>query len=181
MIFEPGSISGIYVIGQEPFQDERGWFARFYCKKEFSKIGHQKEWVQMNQSQTERKGTIRGMHFQLPPHSETKLVRCISGSVYDVVIDLRKGSPTFLNWMAIELSSKNNKMLYIPDGFAHGFQTLEDHCGLIYLHTEYYSKEAESGIRYNDPQLAIRWPFAAEQLSPRDAAHPFLDPKFKGI
>jgi dTDP-4-dehydrorhamnose 3,5-epimerase len=181
MIFEPAPLAGTYVVGLEPFSDERGWFARFFCKNEFLQIGHHQEWVQMNHSQTLEKGTLRGMHFQFPPHGEVKLVRCISGAVYDVVIDLRRGSSSFLNWFGIELSAANNKMLYIPEGFAHGFQSLQDDCGLIYMHTQFYSPQVEGGIRYNDPLLGINWPLPISQISQRDAGHPFLDEKFKGI
>jgi dTDP-4-dehydrorhamnose 3,5-epimerase len=181
MIFEPAPLAGTFVIGLEPFSDERGWFARVFCKDEFLQIGHQQEWVQMNHSQTHKKGTLRGMHFQFPPHAEIKLVRCISGSIYDVLIDLRKGSKSFLHWYGIELSAANNKMLYIPEGFAHGFQTLEDHCGLIYLHTQYYSPRVEGGIRYDDPMLGISWPLPVSLVSGRDSRHPYLDDKFKGI
>jgi dTDP-4-dehydrorhamnose 3,5-epimerase len=181
MIFEPGSLAGTFVIGLEPFSDDRGWFARFFCKEEFLQIGHRQEWVQMNHSQTYQKGSLRGMHFQRQPHGETKLVRCIAGSVYDVIIDLRRDSKSFLHWFGIELSAENKKMLYIPEGFAHGFQTLEAECGLIYLHTQYYSPEAEAGIRYDDPLVRISWPLPVAQVSARDTGHPFLDEKFKGI
>ena len=141
MIFSPLPLQGSYVIELQPFQDERGWFARFFCKNEFQKIGHKKEWVQINHSFTYKKGTIRGMHFQLTPFREIKMVRCIAGAVYDVIIDLRKGSSTFLQWFGAELSAANKKMMYIPEGFAHGFQCLSDNCELIYHHTEFYKPE----------------------------------------
>ncbi len=181
MIFSPTPLSGSYVIDLTPFTDERGWFVRFYCKKEFQQIGHEKEWVQMNHSFTALQATIRGMHFQVHPYAETKLVRCIAGSVFDVIIDLRKASPTFLQWFSIELSAENKKMLYIPGGFAHGFQSLTGNCELIYHHTEYFTPEAESGIRYNDPAINIQWPLPAGFVSERDKRHSHIDKNFKGL
>src|ERR1700755_2270036 len=121
MIFLPTSLPDSYVIELQPFGDERGWLARYYCKDEFKQIGHGKEWVQLNHSATYKKGSIRGMHFQKPPHTEIKMVRCVAGAVFDVIIDLRKNSSTFLKWFGAELSAENKKMLYIPEGFAHGF------------------------------------------------------------
>ncbi|MDZ4795735.1 MAG: dTDP-4-dehydrorhamnose 3,5-epimerase [Bacteroidota bacterium] len=181
MIFTPTSLAGSYTIDLEPRSDERGWFARYYCKDEFQKIGHTKEWVQMNHSVTHKKASIRGMHFQVHPYKEIKLLRCTAGSVYDVIIDLRKGSATFLQWTGVELSAANKKMLYIPEGFAHGFQCLEDDCELIYHHSEFYQPAAESGIRYNDPLINIKWPLPLTVISPRDAQHAYLDEQFKGI
>jgi dTDP-4-dehydrorhamnose 3,5-epimerase len=181
MTFTPAGLQGAYVIDLKPFSDDRGWFARYYCKNEFSEIGHQKEWVQMNHSVNYRKGTLRGMHFQVPPYSEIKMVRCIAGAVYDVIVDIRKDSSTFLHWFGIELSAVNKKMLYIPEGFAHGFQTIEDNSELIYHHSEFYKPGAESGLRYNDPAINLQWPMAVTVLSDRDAAHPLLDNNFKGI
>ncbi len=181
MIFKETSLKGCYVIELEPFTDERGWFARTFCKEEFNKIGHQKEWVQLNHSFTKQKGTIRGMHYQMPPFSEIKLVRCIAGTVYDVVIDLRKGSSTFLNYFAVELSSENKKMIYIPEGFAHGFQTLSDDSELIYHHTAMYKPGVEGGIKYNDTLIKLSWPLPVANISPRDDAHQRLDANFKGF
>lgn len=181
MIFTPASLAGSYIIDLEPREDERGWFARYYCKNEFQKIGHTKEWVQMNHSVTNKKGSVRGMHFQVHPYKEIKMIRCIAGSVYDVIVDLRKGSGTFLKWTGVELSATNKKMLYIPEGFAHGFQCLEDNCELIYLHSEFYKPGSESGIRYNDSIVNIQWPLPLTVISPRDDQHPYLDKTFKGI
>lgn len=181
MIFNPTSLVGSYVIDLEPRSDERGWFARYYCKEEFEKIGHTKEWLQMNHSFTNKKGSIRGMHFQVQPFREIKMLRCIAGSVYDVIIDLRKDSATFLQWMGVELSAANKKMLYIPEGFAHGFQCLEDDCELIYHHSEFYKPGAEAGIRYNDPLINIKWPLPLTVISSRDEEHPYLTEQFKGI
>ena len=180
MKFIPTILNGSFTIQLDPINDERGWFARYFCKKEFSTIGHNKEWVQMNHSFSLKKGTLRGMHFQKPPYSEIKLVRCIQGSVFDVIIDLRKDSPTFLKWVGTELSAENKLMMYIPEGFAHGFQTLEDNSGLLYMHTAYYSPEAEDGLRYNDPQVNISWPIEISEISMRDTNHDILE-KFNGL
>ncbi|WEK34138.1 MAG: dTDP-4-dehydrorhamnose 3,5-epimerase [Candidatus Pseudobacter hemicellulosilyticus] len=181
MIFTPTPLEGSYLVGLQPFSDDRGWFARFYCKEAFSSIGHTQEWVQMNHSFTRQAGTIRGMHYQLPPFREIKLVRCIAGAVLDVIVDCRQGSPTFLQWFSAELSAANQQMMYIPQGFAHGFQALTADCELIYLHSELYKPGAEGGLRYNDPALHIQWPLAAVNLSGRDGQHPLLDQNFKGI
>ncbi len=181
MIFTETILKGSYVIELNTFTDERGWFARTYCKNEFSAIGHHDEWVQMNHSFTKNKGTIRGMHFQLPPFSEIKLVRCIAGAVYDVIIDLRKNSATFLQSFGVELSAQNKKMIYIPAGFAHGFQAVTNDCEMIYHHSQFYTAGAEGGIKYNDPKINISWPLAVTNISERDNQHNLLDENFKGI
>jgi dTDP-4-dehydrorhamnose 3,5-epimerase len=181
MTFTPTGLEGSYVIDLTPYRDERGWFARFYCKTEFAAIGHTKEWVQMNHSFNREKGALRGLHYQQPPFREIKVVRCIAGSIYDVIIDLRKGSASFLQGFAVELSAENKKMLYIPEGFAHGFQVLSENTELIYLHSEYYTPGAEGGLRFDDPGLRIAWPLPVTILSERDAAHPLLTDQFKGI
>jgi dTDP-4-dehydrorhamnose 3,5-epimerase len=181
MIFTPAPLKGSYIIDITPFSDSRGWFARTYCKKEFEEIGHTKEWVQLNHSFTKKKGAIRGMHYQIPPYSEIKMVRCIAGRVYDVIVDIRKDSPTFLQWFGTELSATNKKMLYIPEGFAHGFQTMTDDCELIYHHSAFFTSGAEGGISYNDAAVHIKWPLAITDLSERDSNHPLLDATFKGI
>ncbi len=181
MIFTETILKGSYVIELNNFIDERGWFARTYCKKEFSTIGHQGEWVQMNHSFTKNKGAIRGMHFQVSPFSEIKLVRCIGGSVYDVIIDLRKNSDTFLQWFGVEISAQNKKMIYIPAGFAHGFQSLSNDSELIYHHSQFYTAGAEGGIKYNDPKFNINWPISVTDISERDNHHALLDENFKGI
>lgn len=170
-----------FVIEPEPFEDTRGMFSRIFCKKEFQAVGFVKDIVQVNQSITRQKGAIRGMHFQQPPMSEIKMVKCLRGSVFDVMIDLRKNSSTFLKWYGEILSAENMKMMYIPEGFAHGFQTLEENCELLYLHTEFYSPEHEGGLRYNDPKIEIKWPFEATDISKRDRNHPLLSSEFKGM
>ena len=181
MNFNATFINGVFVIGLELFEDERGWFTRTFCKDEFKKINHDKEWVQINHSFTKEKGTIRGLHFQLPPNGEIKLVRCISGKIFDVVVDLRKGSPSFLKWFGVELSAENKKMIYIPEGCAHGFLTLSDDCEVIYHHSNFYTVSAEGGINYRDPKLNINWPIAITTISERDKALPELKENFKGL
>lgn len=181
MTFTETSLAGSYLITLSPRSDSRGWFARTFDKQLFSQIGHSDDWVQMNHSMTRQAGTIRGMHFQYPPCAEIKLVRCIAGRVFDVIIDLRANSPTFLGWFGVELSEENNQMLYIPKGFAHGFQTLTDNCQLVYCHSAYYSPDAEGAIRYNDPKVAIQWPLSITDLSERDATHPLIDDRFIGL
>lgn len=181
MKFTPLPLSGAYIIEPDVHQDERGFFYRFFCEDEFKKIGHSKPWVQLNHSFTKSKGTIRGMHFQQPPHPEIKLVKCIAGKALDVIIDLRKDSDSFLQWTAAEISALNRKMMYIPEGFAHGFQTLTDDCELIYHHSASWIKESEGGIRWNDPLIHIDWPMPPVNVSDRDQQHPLLTPQFSGI
>jgi len=181
MTFTETLLKGSYTIELNTFTDDRGWFARTYCKNEFAAIGHTAEWVQMNHSFTKDKAALRGMHYQLPPFSEIKMVRCIAGAVFDVIIDLRKGSPTFLQWFGVELSAKNRKMIYIPAGFAHGFQTLQNDCELIYHHSQFYTPGAEGGIKFNDPAINISWPLPVTNISERDNQHPLLDENFKGL
>jgi dTDP-4-dehydrorhamnose 3,5-epimerase len=181
MIFTETILKGSFVIDINSFEDERGWFARTFCKDVFKKIGHEEEWVQLNHSFTKQKGTIRGMHYQMPPYSEIKLVRCIAGAVYDVIVDIRKGSPTFLHWIGVELSAKNKKMIYIPEGFAHGFQALEDNTELIYHHSTFYEPNVEDGLRYDDAKLNINWPLEALHISERDKKQTLLTNNFIGI
>ena len=181
MIFKETSLKGSYVLTLEPVEDERGWFTRTYCKNEFLAIGHNKEWVQMNHSFTKQKGTVRGMHYQRPPYGEIKLVRCIAGSVYDVIIDLRADSATYLQYFGIELSAVNKKMIYIPEGFAHGFQALSNDAELIYHHSQFYLPGVEAGVSYNEPVVNIKWPLELTNISERDNSHPFIDANFKGL
>jgi dTDP-4-dehydrorhamnose 3,5-epimerase len=181
MTFTPTTLQGSYIIEATRSGDDRGWFARTYCADEFSQIDHKGEWVQMNHSYTAKKGTVRGMHYQLPPYREIKLVRCIRGKIFDVIVDIRKDSSTFLKWFGAELTDSAMNMLYIPEGFAHGFQTLTDDCELIYHHSEFYTPGAEGGIRYNDPMVNIRWPLDVTIISDRDKNHPALTENFKGI
>lgn len=181
MKFIKTTLKDLYIIEPEAFIDNRGSFYRFYCDNELKQIGHNKSIVQINQSSTKQKGSIRGMHFQYPPKAEIKLVKCLTGSIFDVAIDLRKNSSTFLRWHSEILSAENLKVMYIPEGFAHGFQTLEDDCEILYLHSEYYNPELESGIKYNDPKINIKWPLELTKISKRDNEHKLINEKFEGI
>jgi dTDP-4-dehydrorhamnose 3,5-epimerase len=181
MTFSQTPLQGSYVINLSPYSDERGWFARTYCENEFTEIGHGARWVQMNHSYTTKRGTVRGMHYQLPPYREIKMVRCVRGKVFDVIIDIRRSSATFLQWFGVELSPTAMNMLYIPEGFAHGFQTLADDSELLYHHSEFYMPNAEGGIRYDDPTVDIKWPLQVTSVSERDLNHPLLTKEFKGI
>lgn len=181
MDFTPTPLGGNYLISVNAFSDNRGWFSRYFSKERFDSIGHKAEWVQMNHSFNIRKGTIRGLHFQAGPAKETKLVRCIAGALWDVVVDLRKDSPTYLQSFGQMLSAQNKIMMYVPEGFAHGFQTLTDDCELLYCHTAYYSKDFEGGLRYDDPVLGIQWPEPVSVISERDLSFVLIDSKFKGI
>ena len=182
MKFEETILKGSYLIDLNMLQDSRGWFARTYSKDLFEKhVGFNKEWVQMNHSFTTEKGSVRGMHFQLRPFSEIKLVRCIAGKVFDVIVDLRQNSATYLKWFGTILSAENKKMIYIPEGFAHGFQTLSPNAELIYNHSEFYNPVAETGIGYNDPAINIYWPLPVSEVSERDNSHPLIDSNFKAL
>lgn len=181
MRFESTPFEDVFIIEMQPHQDDRGWFSRTFCKKAFQTIGFEEEWVQMNHSFNKKKGTLRGMHFQNSPFSETKLVRCIAGAIYDVIVDIRANSPTFLSWFGVELSATNHKMLFIPDGYAHGFQTLKKNTQLLYNHTEAYSPEAEDGLRFDDPMIGVKWPMPPAMISLKDQHHLYLDEEFTGI
>ncbi len=181
MEFIVTELPGNYLVSINTFSDNRGWFSRYFSKDTFERIGHAKEWVQMNHSFNTMKGTLRGLHFQVGAAKEVKLVRCIAGAVWDVVIDLRADSPTYLQSFGHLLSAQNKLMMYVPEGFAHGFQTLSDNCELLYHHTGYYSRELEGGLHYNDPALGIRWPEPVAVISERDLSFPFIDSTFKGI
>jgi dTDP-4-dehydrorhamnose 3,5-epimerase len=181
VIFSETILKGCFVIDLKPFQDDRGWFSRTYCKDEFKSIGYDAEFVQLNHSFTNNRGTIRGMHYQIAPFKEIKLVRCISGNIFDVIIDLRFDSPTFLKWIGVELSSENKKMILIPEGFAHGFQSLSNNAELIYHHSAFYTPNSEGGLRYDDESLNIDWPLAVSNISERDKNHPLITKEYKGI
>lgn len=181
MIFHETALKGAYIIDLEPFSDDRGLFARTFCKREFATIGHDKEFVQFNHSHSNQKGTLRGLHFQRPPHAEIKLIRCIRGSVFDVIVDLRQQSPSFLQHVGVELSEQNMRMIYVPEGFAHGFQTLEEHTELIYHHTAFYTPDSDGGIRYNDPKIKIVWPLEVSTISEKDKNLPLLSDDFAGM
>lgn len=174
-------IGGVVRVDVEPQADARGTFARLFCSLELGTILGSRTIVQINHSLTRAAGAVRGLHFQRPPHAEMKLVRCLRGRIWDVALDLRAGSPTFLEWHAEELSGTNARMLVIPEGCAHGFQALEDNCELLYLHTSPYAPSAEGGVRPDDPRLALPWPLPLRELSERDRRHPPLGPDFAGL
>lgn len=168
-------IADLKVVERQQIGDARGFLARLFCADELAHAGWEKHIAQINQTFTRKKGTVRGMHFQNTPYAEMKLVTCLHGSIWDVAIDLRKSSPTFLKWHAEVLSSTNLRSLLIPEGFAHGFQTLTDDCELVYFHTAKYSPDAEAGLNPHDQRLAIPWPQVITEISARDAQHPMLD------
>ncbi|MDR2408912.1 MAG: dTDP-4-dehydrorhamnose 3,5-epimerase [Bacteroidales bacterium] len=181
MIITDTKIDGVKVIQSEPFRDERGFFNRIFCREELSAIRPNMIIEQINHSMTALKGTVRGMHFQYPPHAEMKIVRCVKGSIFDVAVDLRKDSPTFLQWYGEILSSDNMKALVVPEGCAHGFQSLEDMIEMIYLHTKAYCKEAECTLCYDDPKIAVQWSLPVEHVSEKDASSSFILNNYKGI
>jgi dTDP-4-dehydrorhamnose 3,5-epimerase len=174
MIFHKTKFDGVYLIEPELRSDERGWFARFFCQEEFQKAGIAFDIKQVNRSFTKQRGMLRGLHYQKEPKWESKVVSCLQGAIYDVVVDLREESPTFRQWEAFELSAENKKMLYTPKGFANGFQALTDNCELLYYMGEFYSPEHAAGLRYDDPTLNIMWPIPEPILSEKDRALPFL-------
>jgi dTDP-4-dehydrorhamnose 3,5-epimerase len=177
----PTPILDLMVVETTPYADNRGAFSRLYCEDELVSLIGPRRIVQINQSRTATIGAVRGLHFQRPPYAEMKLVRCSKGRVWDVAVDLRPNSPTFLCWHAEELTPTNTCMMVIPEGFAHGFQVLEPESELLYLHTAFYTPGAEGGLRHDDPRLAIHWPLAVTDLSPRDAAHELINSDFSGI
>lgn len=174
-------LAGLKVIRRKPIEDVRGFLSRFYCAEEFKAFGFNKSISQINHTLTRNKGAVRGLHFQQSPHAEIKLVSCIKGEIFDIAVDLRKNSPTFLHWHGEVLSAKNQRSLLIPEGFAHGFQTLMEDCELIYLHTAPYRKEAEAALNVRDPKLNITWPLDIAELSERDQLHPMIKNDFEGF
>ncbi|MCD4680091.1 MAG: dTDP-4-dehydrorhamnose 3,5-epimerase [Bacteroidales bacterium] len=181
MKFTETKLKGSYIIELELQSDERGFFARVFCKNEFEDIGLANNIVQINDSYNKCEGTLRGMHYQSPPKAEDKIVRCIAGSIYDVIIDIRKNSKTFGQWFGVELSAENRKMIFVPKGFAHGFLTMKDNTEVLYYPTEYYSPEYEGGIRYNDPKIGIQWPHSIIRISKRDERYELISDNFEGI
>ncbi len=175
MIFTPLPLAGAFRIDLDRREDARGFFARLFCAKEFANHGLTTTWVQCNTSLSRTEGTLRGLHFQRPPMAEVKMVRCLKGAIFDVMVDLRAGSSSFGHWTALELTAENRSMAYIPEGFAHGFQTLSPETELLYFHSQVYSPAHECGLRHDDPRLGIQWPRPVADLSSRDAEHPGLD------
>jgi dTDP-4-dehydrorhamnose 3,5-epimerase len=174
-------IKGVDVVETAPAEDHRGSFARLFCEIDLASVMRGRRVVQINHSCTRAVGAVRGMHFQFRPHAEMKLVRCLRGRVWDVAVDLRRGSPTILQWHALELTPRNARMLVIPEGCAHGFQALEAESELLYLHTTLYVPAAEGGVAHDDPQLGIAWPLPVTDLSARDRAHQPLPRGFAGL
>ena len=174
-------ISGVKLVTRQPQGDERGFLARLFCARELAQLGWSKPLAQVNHTLTQRSGTVRGLHYQKTPHAEMKLVSCLRGAVWDVAVDLRSGSPTFLHWHAQRLSAANHDALLIPEGCAHGFQSLGDDAELLYCHSMPYAPEADAGLHPLDQRLGIEWPLPVALLSQRDARHPALDARFAGL
>jgi dTDP-4-dehydrorhamnose 3,5-epimerase len=175
------NIHGAWVLENSAFQDNRGAFSRLFCSRELQAVMGSRSVVQINHSMTHSVGAVRGLHFQYPPHAEMKIVRCIKGRVFDVAVDLRQGSPTFLKWTAVELTSESHLAFVIPEGCAHGFQVLEEDSQLLYLHTAFYTPDVEGAVRFDDPKISVDWPLAATDLSVKDLSHPYLLDNFKGL
>lgn len=178
MFFKETPLSGAYIIELDKKGDDRGFFARVFCEKEFSKAKLDDHFVQINNSLSAEKGTLRGMHYQLAPYAETKIVRCIKGALYDVILDLRPDSPTFGMSFGEEITEENRRMMYVPKGFAHGFITLEDDTEAFYLVSEFYAPKAERGIKWDDPKFNIQWPITPKIISEKDQNHPPFDSSY---
>ena len=181
MRFRELELPGVYVVELERIEDERGYFARTFSRDEFAERGLATDFVQANTAFNLRRGTLRGLHFQLPPHEEAKLVRCTRGAVYDVIVDLRPGSPTFTRWAAVELTAENGALLYVPEGLAHGYQALEDDTETSYLMSAFYEPSAAAGVRWNDLAFGIEWPEVEERtINERDRSWPDFCPAAAG-
>jgi dTDP-4-dehydrorhamnose 3,5-epimerase len=174
MRFEPTKLSGAFIVETEPHEDSRGFFARTFCANEFAGRGLVSTFVQSSISFNHKRGTLRGMHYQLPPACEAKLVRCPAGSLYDVIVDLRPDSPTYLNHIGVELSARNRRALYVPEMFAHGFQSLEDETEVFYQISAFFVPDKSTGLRHDDPKLGIKWPLPVAVISEKDARWPLL-------
>jgi dTDP-4-dehydrorhamnose 3,5-epimerase len=172
MKFDTCALPGAFIIRLEPHQDERGFLARSFCRHEFEQHGLVSDVAQCNISYNARRGTLRGIHFQRAPHEETKLVRCIRGAIYDIIVDIRPASRTFRKWVSIELSAENRVALYVPAGFGHGFQTLEDDTEVFYQMSTFYEPTAAAGVRWNDPAFGVEWPIGEPFISDRDRGYP---------
>ena len=168
MIFKESSLSGVFVVDLKPAKDDRGFFARGWCQKEFADHGLTSSLCQVNISHNHEAGTLRGLHMQTAPYEEAKLVRCVRGAIFDVAVDMRKTSPNYLQWIGYELSAENRTALFIPHGFAHGYQTLTDDTEVFYLISEFYAPGAEAGIHYDDPKIGIDWPIDVSTISEKD-------------
>ena len=176
MIFRETTLKGAFVIEMEKFEDQRGFFARAWSRKEVEANGLISRVAEINISFSKRRGTLRGMHYQVAPYEQVKLVRCTAGAIYDVIIDMRLDSPTYRKWTGVELTAENYRMLYVPERFAHGFQTLEDDTEVTYQVSQFYSPESERGVRYDDPVFQVEWPRPVEVISEKDIAWPYCSP-----
>ena len=181
MKFYPTPISDLFLAELKPYKDDRGFFTRTYCSSDLELVNIFKPITQINHSLSLKVGTVRGMHFQLPPHAEVKMVSCLKGRIFDVAVDIRQGSPTFLQWFGEYLSPDNFKMMVIPEGFAHGFQVIEPNSEILYFHTESYTPEFESGILYDDRSISIKWPLRVDEISERDQNHAQINEHFTGV
>jgi len=174
-------LDGLILVETTPVKDERGEFVRVFCEADCTELRPNLHWTQINVSRTSHSGTVRGMHFQYPPSAEAKMIRCLQGRVFDVAIDLRAGSPTFLHWHGVELREDGSLQFFIPEGFAHGFQALTDNAQLLYLHTATWARQREGALRHDDPALSITWPLPVTRVSEKDRSVPLLDGRFGGI
>lgn len=177
----PTPLEGLHEIRSTPVADARGRFSRLFCEQDFAVIRPALHFTQVNLSETKQRGTVRGMHYQNPPATEAKLIRCLRGRVFDVALDLRAGSPTFLHWHAVQLDADDDLAVFIPEGFAHGFQALTDDIELLYLHTAPWAPASEAGIRHDDPRVAIAWPLPVTLVSNKDRGYPLIDESFGGV
>lgn len=175
--FTKTPLAGLCQVDRKPIADHRGFFQRFYCTEEFAAAGFTKPTLQMNHSLSRQKGTIRGLHFQNAPYAETKIITCMRGAILDVAVDMRRSSPTFLKWFAVELTAENHRSLIVPEGFAHGFQSLTDDCEILYLVTAPYNGASEGGLNPFDPSIGVEWPVAVTDISERDANRAHIDPE----
>jgi dTDP-4-dehydrorhamnose 3,5-epimerase len=181
MKFHPTGLEDARLVELEKRGDDRGFFARYFCEREFAAAGLQSRYVQINNSLSAKKGTLRGLHYQLPPSAEVKVVRCVRGALWDVIVDLRPDSPSYRKWFGAELSADNRTMMYVPRGFAHAILTLTDDAEAIYLVSDGYAPEEERGLRWDDPAIGIEWPISPAEISPKDAKWPDFDPAFHGV
>ena len=177
MIFTETKLQGVYIIDLKKIEDDRGFFARAYCQKEFAEHGIELNWAQANLANSKERGTLRGLHYQKTPFAEAKLMRCIRGAIYDVIVDLRPDSPSYMQWLGVELTAENRRALFIPEGFAHGYLVLEDDSDTFYPTSQFYTPEAEAGVRWNDPAFGIEWPFTNDLIiTEKDQRWPDYEP-----
>ena len=177
MIFTETKLQGVYIIDLKKIEDDRGFFARAYCQKEFAEHGIELNWAQANLANSKERGTLRGLHYQKTPFAEAKLMRCIRGAIYDVIVDLRPDSPSYMQWLGVELTAENRRALFIPEGFAHGYLVLEDDSDTFYPTSQFYTPEAEAGVRWNDPAFGIEWPFTNDLIiTEKDQSWPDYEP-----